>query len=94
MKKNRIMISKLNASRKKANLKYWFFAGDKEEEGDRDKDGIIDAVDDTKDIIAVLQHKQIALPGDIVFTEDPDGKHDYHSWSRQLPAFLVWAFGK
>ena len=92
--KNRIMISKLNASRKKANLKYWFFAGDKEEEGDRDKDGIIDAVDDTKDIIAVLRNKQIALPGDIVFTEDPNGKHDYNSWSRQLPAFLVWAFGK
>ena len=92
--KNRIMISKLNASRKKANLKYWFFAGGKEEEGDRDKDGIIDAVDDTKDIIAVLRNKQIALPGDIVFTEDPNGKHDYHSWSRQLPAFLVWAFGK
>jgi enterochelin esterase-like enzyme len=49
--KNRIIFTKLKASRKKPALKYWFYAGDKEEEGDRDKDGIIDVVDVPKTLL-------------------------------------------
>ena len=92
--KNRILFTKLKTSRKKPGLKYWFYAGDKEEESDRDKDGIIDVVDDTKDLIALIQSKNVCLPGDIKFIEDANGKHDYESWRKQLPAFLIWAFGK
>ncbi len=92
--KNRIMISKLNTSRKKPALKYWFYAGNKEEDGDRDKDGIIDVIDDTRDLITVLKGRNIALPDEVVFTEGANGRHDYGSWSNQLPAFLIWAFGK
>ncbi|MBS1754164.1 MAG: esterase family protein [Bacteroidetes bacterium] len=92
--KNRIMFTKLKASRKKPGLKYWFYAGDKEEDSDRDKDGIIDVVDDTKDLIALIQSKNVSLPGDIKFIEDANGKHDYSAWSKQLPDFLIWAFGK
>jgi len=92
--KNRIMLSKISASRKKPALKYWFYAGDKEEEADRDKDGIIDVVDDTKDLAALIRNKNICLPEDIRFVEDPDGKHDYDAWRKQLPAFLIWAFGR
>ena len=92
--KNRIMLTKLKASRKKPGLKYWFYAGDKEEDGDRDKDGIIDVVDDTKDLIALIKSKNVCLSDDIKFTEDANGKHDYDAWGKQLPAFLIWAFGK
>ena len=92
--RNRIIFEKLKASRKKPGLKYWFYAGDKEEDGDRDKDGIIDVVDDTKDLAGLIKNKNICFPDDIVFVGDPNGKHDYISWSKQLPAFLVWAFGK
>ena len=92
--KNRIMFTKLKASRIKPGLKYWFYAGDKEEDSDRDKDGIIDVVDDTKDLIALIQSKNVSLPGDIKFIEDANGKHDYSAWSKQLPDFLIWAFGK
>ena len=88
------MFTKLKASRKKPGLKYWFYVGDKEEDGDRDKDGIIDVVDDTKDLIELIKNKNVCLPDDIRFTEDANGKHDYGAWSRQLPAFLIWAFGK
>jgi hypothetical protein len=87
-------LTKLKASRKKAALKYWFYAGGKEEEGDRDKDSIIDVVDDTKDLITIIKGKNICLPDDIIFAEDANGKHDYNAWSKQLPAFLIWAFGK
>ena len=92
--KNRIILTKLKASRKKPALKYWFYAGDKEEEADRDKDSIIDVVDDTKDLIELIKNKNVCLPDDIRFVEDVNGRHDYDAWSKQLPAFLIWAFGK
>jgi len=87
------MMNKLKASRKKPALQYWFYAGGKEEDGDRDKDGIIDVVDDTKDLAELIKNKNISMPGDIVFTEDANGKHDHTAWRKQFPAFLVWAFG-
>jgi len=89
---NRIMYAKLKASRKRPKLQYWFSAGTAEENTDRDKDGIIDVIDDTKDIIALIQHKNICAPGDIVYKEMKDAKHDYAYWSAVLPEFLVWAF--
>jgi enterochelin esterase-like enzyme len=90
--KNRIMISKLKASRKKPGLQYWFYAGAAEEKGDRDKDSIIDVIDDTKDIISLLEKKNVVAPGGIVYKELPNGIHDYSSWSEVFPEFLVWAF--
>ena len=92
--KNRIMISKIRSSRKKPHLQYWFYAGNKEETGDRDKDGIIDVVDDTKDLINLVKSKNVCSPGDIVYTEDPNGIHDFSSWSHWFGNFLLWAFSK
>ena len=92
--KNRIMLSNIKSSRKKPHLKYWFYAGDKEETSDRDKDGVIDAVDDTKDLIEIIKTKNVCPPGDIVFKESAEGKHDYESWSKVFPEFLIWAFGR
>jgi len=91
---DRIMINKIRSSRKKPHLQYWFYVGGKEENGDRDKDGIIDAVDDTRDLIELIKNKNVSNPADIVYTEDANGIHDYISWSQQFPAFLIWAFGK
>ncbi len=92
--KNRIMLNKIKASRKKATLKYWFYTGGREEPGDRDNDGITDVVDDTRDLVEIIKGKNICLPEDIRLVEDPEGKHDFESWSKQLPAFLIWSFGK
>jgi enterochelin esterase-like enzyme len=92
--KNRIIINKIRSSRKRPHLQYWFYAGGKEETGDRDKDGIIDAMDDTKDLVDLIKQKNVCLPDDIVYKEDTSGTHDYTSWSNHLPEFLLWAFGK
>lgn len=92
--KNRIMYSKLKASRKKPGLKYWFYAGAAEEKGDRDKDSIIDVIDDMKDIINLLEKKNVVAKDGIVYRESPTGIHDYSSWSIVFPEFLVWAFGR
>jgi enterochelin esterase-like enzyme len=90
--KNRIMYSKLKASRKKPGLQYWFYAGAAEEKGDRDKDSIIDVIDDTKDIIALLGKKNVVVPHGLIYRESPNGIHDYSSWSAVFPEFLIWAF--
>ncbi|HTQ26853.1 MAG TPA: alpha/beta hydrolase-fold protein [Puia sp.] len=92
--KNRIMYATIQASRRKPKLQYWFYAGGAEETSDRDKDSIIDVIDDTRDIISLLQQKYHLSPGDIVYKEVKDGRHDYPYWSAVLPDFLIWAFGK
>lgn len=92
--KNRIILNKIRSSRKKPGLQYFFYAGEKEETGDRDGDGITDVVDDTKDLISLIKSKNISLPDDIRYIQGADGQHDYGAWSKQLPLFLVWAFGK
>ena len=92
--KNRIIINTIRSSRKKPHLKYWFYAGDKEEQSDRDKDGITDVVDDTKDLIELIKTKNVCPPSDIIYTESPTGQHDYASWGKVFPDFLIWAFGK
>ena len=91
--KNRIMISKIRSSRKRPHLQYWFYAGGKEETGDRDKDGIIDVIDDSKDLIEIIKKKQVCSPDGIIYTEDPIGTHDPIYWSHYFASFLTWAFG-
>jgi hypothetical protein len=88
------MYAKLKEPGKKPALQYWFYAGGAEEISDRDKDGIIDVIDDTRDIITLIRQKQIPAEGDLVYKEAKYGKHDYPSWTAVFPGFLVWAFGK
>ncbi|MGE5107381.1 MAG: alpha/beta hydrolase [Sphingobacteriales bacterium] len=92
--RNRIMYQKIKSSRKKPKIQYWFYAGGKEESSDRDNDGIIDAIDDTQDIINLLLEKNICSKEDIVFKQNPNGEHNQQNWSNQFPDFLIWAFGK
>jgi predicted alpha/beta superfamily hydrolase len=90
--KNRILYSKLKASRKRPGLQYWFYAGAAEEKSDRDKDSVIDVIDDTKDIISLLEKKNVVAPEGLIYVEYPTGIHSYSSWSKVFPDFLVWAF--
>ena len=92
--KDRIMLTEIKSSRKKPHLQYWFYAGGSEEDGDRDKDKIIDVVDDTRDLINTIKSKNICAPDDIVYKEIKEGKHDYSYWSKVFPDFLIWAAGQ
>jgi len=91
---NRIMIAQIRSSRKRPDLKMWFYVGDQEEKADRDQDGVIDAVDDTRDLIQVLKTKKSISSSDIQFVESSVGRHDYTAWRKHLPEFLIWAVGK
>jgi len=89
---NRIMLSKIRSSRKRPKLQYWFYAGAAEENADRDKDGLIDVVDDTKDLIEIIKSKNVCPPSDIVYRESAESKHEYAYWQKVFPDFLIWAF--
>ena len=89
---NRILLNSIQQSRKRPHLKYWMYAGLQEEKSDRDKDGIIDVVDDTKDLLQIIENKKICATSDITYVESAVGRHDYASWSKALPGFLLWAF--
>ncbi len=92
--KNRIILAKMKAARKKPPIRFWFMSGSLEETSDRDKDGIIDVQDDTEDLRLLLMERGLVSKENLPYVIDKLGKHDIPTWSRNLPDFLIWAFGK
>jgi enterochelin esterase family protein len=91
---DRIMHSQLKNSDAKPALKFWLQTGTKDETADRNKNGIIDSIDDTIDIIIELEKKGYTRPADIQYLEVVGGSHDTETWGKAMPKFLQWAFGK
>ena len=77
----------------KKGMKFWFEAGTNDEKSDRNNNGIIDAIDDTLDLIKELEKKGYKKPQDIVYEQVEGGEHNQKTWSKILPDFLIWAFG-
>ncbi|MFD2936430.1 alpha/beta hydrolase [Spirosoma flavum] len=78
-------------------LKFWFETGTEDETSDRNNNGIIDAIDDTTDLIDELVKKGYHSnpsggPSDIRYVEIKGGKHNQETWSSIMPDFLTWAF--
>jgi len=90
--RDRIMHQVVRRGRKKEGLRFWFQTGLLDEQADRNKNGVIDSIDDTLDLIVELTHKGYRPFHDIHYIELPDGKHDLPTWRAALPLFLQWAF--
>lgn len=73
--------------------RFWFEAGTRDEVSDRDNNGVIDAIQDTLELIEALEAKGYRRGYDIQYVEVIGGRHNYHTWSQVLPQFLRWAFG-
>ncbi|WP_184544756.1 alpha/beta hydrolase [Mucilaginibacter sp. FT3.2] len=78
----------------KPNLKFWLQTGTKDETSDRNNNGIIDAIDDTIDLIKELEAKGYSRPADIQYMEVVGGSHNTETWGRVMSKFLCWAFGR
>lgn len=91
---DRIILNIIRAGTFKEGIKFWFEAGTNDETSDRNNNGIIDAIDDTLDLIKELEKKGYKQPQDIVYEEVKDGEHNQKTWSKILPNFLIWAFGR
>ena len=91
---DRIMHGTIKDTEVKPNLKIWLQTGTKDETADRNKNGIIDSIDDTIDLIKELENKGLKRPEDIQYLEMVGGSHNTETWGKAMPKFLIWAFGR
>ncbi len=92
--RDRIMHQQIRRGKFKEGMKFWFQAGLKDEHSDRDKNGVIDSIDDTLDLIVELTKKGYRPFHDIQYLEMKNGEHNLKTWAEAMPYFLRWAFGK
>ncbi len=90
--RDRIMHQVVRRGRMKQGLKFWFQTGQLDEQADRNKNGVIDSIDDTLDLIVELTKKGYRPFHDLQYLELPHGRHDLPTWKEALPVFLQWAF--
>lgn len=91
---DRIMHDIIRNTAIKPELKIWLQTGTKDETSDRNKNGIIDSIDDTIDLIKELENKGFSRPEDIRYVEMVGGSHNTETWAKAMPKFLCWAFGR
>ncbi len=92
--RDRLMHQQVRRGKFKPGLKFWFQAGTQDERSDRNKNGIIDSIDDTLDLIVELTKVGYRPFHDIQYLEIKEGKHNAATWAEAMPHFLTWAFGK
>lgn len=92
--RDRLMHLQVRRGKLKPGLKFWFQTGTRDEESDRNKNGVIDSIDDTMDLISELTNKGYRPFHDIQYLEIKDGHHNLETWAEAMPHFLTWAFGK
>jgi enterochelin esterase-like enzyme len=90
--RSRIVLDMVKNGTLSPHLSFWFQCGTLDEKADRNHSGIIDAIEDTADLIKELELKGYA-PEKLTYVEIEGGKHDLPTWARVFPSFLQWAFG-
>lgn len=88
---DRIMHKIIREGNYQPNLKFWLEVGTCDEKSDRNNSGIIDAIEDTLDIVSELEAKKYTEE-DIKYVEIQGGEHNPETWGKILPNFLTWAF--
>lgn len=92
---DRIMHDQVRKGAYHRQLKFWFEAGTDDETSDRNNNGIIDAIEDTTDLIDELVKKGYSRDSSqIRYVEVAGGKHNQETWRAIMPDFLTWAFKK
>lgn len=91
---HRIIHQEIRNGKYAPGLKFFFQCGNMDETMDRNNNGIIDSIDDTLDLIRELEGKGYDIEKDIKYLEMADGKHDIATWSRSMPIFLKWGWGR
>ena len=72
-------------------LRLWFQAGTRDEAEDRDGNGVIDAIQDTTELMDELAAKGFQTGADMAYHQVEGGEHHESTWARALPEFLRWA---
>lgn len=88
--RDRIMHAKIRKHNKQHDLRFFLQTGQLDEIADRNKNGIIDSIDDTLGIIEELVKVGYSRADQITYLELEDGKHDIETWARVMPLYLKW----
>lgn len=91
---DRIAHAMVRETEQKPAVKFWFEAGTLDEKSDRNKNGIIDSVEDTTDLMGELYAKGFKPFSEISYYEMVGGRHDVFTWAKAMPRFLCWALGR
>lgn len=86
---NRIMHHLVDRGPQKKGLRFWFQTGTLDEESDRNNNGVIDAIDDTLDLIEALKRRGYAAES-IHYLEVEGGEHNPQTWGKVMDDFLCW----
>jgi enterochelin esterase-like enzyme len=89
---DRIMHNQVKKGNAAPWLKFFFQTGTKDEENDRNGNGVIDSIDDALDLISIL-HSQGFEKSAVHYLELEEGRHDVATWARAFPEFLKWGWG-
>lgn len=89
---HRIMHQQIRQGKFAPHLGFYFTTGSLDETADRNNNGVIDAIDDTLDLVKELKAKGYADTA-IAYVNDENGRHDVATWARALPGFLQWGWG-
>ena len=92
--KHRMLHRLVKESEYRKDFKFFFECGELDEFEDRNKNGVIDSIDDTIDLMRLLIRKGYREGRDIYYLQMPDGRHDVPSWAKAFPVFLKWKFSK
>jgi hypothetical protein len=73
-------------------VRMWFEAGTLDEKEDRDHNGVIDAIQDTTELMDELELKGFRRGLDMLYVQVEGGEHQQRTWGFILPYFLRWTF--
>jgi iron(III)-enterobactin esterase len=71
--------------------RFFLEAGTRDETDDRDGNGVIDAIQDTTELIGELERRGYVPGPNLRYLEIPGGEHRESTWAQALPGFLEWA---
>jgi esterase/lipase superfamily enzyme len=74
-------------------LKFFFECGTEDEREDRNRNGVIDSIDDAQDLIGELVRKGYDANKDIRYLQIEGGRHEVGTWAKAMPEFLLWGWG-
>ncbi|QNE39580.1 esterase family protein [Hymenobacter sp. NBH84] len=68
---------------------FWLQTGTLDETNDRNNNGIIDAIEDTLDLMMELEQHGLHSNREVRYVEVVDGRHNQVTWGRILPDFFA-----
>lgn len=90
---DRIIFHKLQSIKVHDQFRCWLMAGTDDERNDRNRNGIIDSVNDTLDLYDVLCGQMHCAQNKIQLIIAQGGCHNQVTWKKYFPEFLKFAFG-